>query len=400
MKRILYKSAFLVQLVCMAVTFIFMSSCEEDDAAGGDSNATPVITEVRNYAAAPEDTLITTMNTGQWVVLHGKDLSNVVQVLFGGTLANLNVTFVTNATIVVQIPDIPFQLIPAEYLNTIIVITAKEKFSVFTLESPILGPPLITHVRNHADSPNDTLLTSVVPGQQINLIGHNLKNATEISFQGVSIDSLSVVYTDTSAIVQVPEDFSMSNLSLKNRISYATDYGTADFSLEIVVPIEVGPLLELLTGGVGPGKTWRLDFDAAGVSTHFNGPLIFSGHEVRWEWSCATEGGNCWFWDPTWQTWMPAPADYGTMKFSVDETGLFVTVVQKAITTNGTFVGGYGLNEDTQILSFGDLIPLNMGWNNVVWSQAYLISLTEDTMQLGFKHGGKDELEIYNYVAQ
>lgn len=400
-RRKINKGAVFVQVYLVLFSLLVLS-CEDKDLFGNDdTDASPMITEVRNYASAPDDTLITELTTGQWVVLLGDNLSEVETVIFGGTVANLNLTFVTENSVIIQVPSISYQAVPKELLDKIEVITSKGKSFSYTLESSILGDPLITHVRNYADSPNDTLLTSVEPGQMINVVGFNLQNPVSIAIQGVAIDLEDVMYTDTSAVFQVPEDFSDGNLALKNRIVYTTSIGSYTYSIRIILPaIEVDPFLELLTGGVGPGKTWAIDFDANGNSTYFLGPMGFSGDELRWGDECATEGGNCWTWFPEWQTWMPGPADYGTMTFSVGEEGTLVTVDQKAIATSGSFEGSYALSFEAKTLSFADVTPLNMGWTSADWSMAYVLELNEEAMRLGFKHKDKAELEIYHYIAK
>lgn len=237
MKKIYY-----LQLFCVTAMVLFMSACQED------KMETPVITGVLNYAASPNDTVVHTIQTGQWVVLTGRNLSGVTQVYFGSVPATINTSLFTDKSIVVQLPAIPFQSVSAEDLN---IVTAISEGGIATFNINIIGDPLITHVRNYADAPNDTISNIIVPGQQINMIGFNLNNATAISFQGVGIDLANIVYTDSSAIVKVPDDFSGSDLSQKNRISYTTNVGIGTFTIPIIVPIVVDPLLELLTGGVG-----------------------------------------------------------------------------------------------------------------------------------------------------
>ncbi|MEQ8552553.1 MAG: IPT/TIG domain-containing protein [Cyclobacteriaceae bacterium] len=394
MKKIIFNYSLTLQLFLMALAMIFITSCEDENEVSGP----PVINEVRNYAAAPEDTLITAMNTGQWVIVLGKNFSSGSQVFFNGVPATINNTLFTNTSIVVQVPSIPFHLIPQDAFNVISVSNEKGS-STYTID--IIGEPFISHIRNYADAPNDTIVDAILPGQHINLIGFNLKDATEILFQGIAIDSASAIYTDSSTIVQVPENFSEGNLALKNRISYSTEVASITYTIKIVLPtIEVDPFLELLTGGVGPGKTWVIDFDATGTSTYFLGPMGFSGDELRWDDGCATEGGNCWTWFPEWQSWMPAPADYGSMTFVVGEEGTIVTVNQKVIVGSGDFEGSYALSFEAKTLSFADVVPLNMGWTSAEWSLAHVISLNEDAMRLGFKHKDKAELEIYHYIAQ
>jgi hypothetical protein len=79
-----------------------------------------------------------------------------------------------------------------------------------------------------------------------------------------------------------------------------------------------------------------------------------------------------------------------------------VAVTQKGLdaTKNGTFSGSYFMDIDAKTITFATVVPLNMGWDNVDYSKAYIITLTEDGMQLGFKHKGKNELELYNYIPK
>ncbi len=396
MKKSTINFMFPFALLWMALISMFVISCDNEDEL--EVSGPPVIDEVRNYAAAPDDTAVTSVNTGQWVVLIGSNLRGVSEVYFNGFPATINNALFSDENLVIQIPSITFQLVPRDAFNEIVV---KNDKGADTYEINIAGAPEITHVRNYADSPNDTILNALALGQHINIIGFNLKDATTIAFQGLPVDLASVVYTDTSAIIQVPDDFSDSDLSQKNKISYTNEVGTGTFSIKILVPeIEVDPFLELLTGGVGPGKTWVIDFDATGTSMHFPGPIGFSGDELRWGDECATAGGNCWTWFPEWQTWMPGPTDYGSMTFSVGEDGTIVTVNQKVISTSGVFEGSYSLSFEAKTLTFAGVVPLNMGWTSADWSSAHVLNLNENTMRLGFKHKDKAELEIYHYIAK
>jgi hypothetical protein len=398
MKKKLYRRIHLLSLVSL-LAFALLVSCDQDD----DANP-PMITEIRNYAASPDDSLVTTLQTGQWVVLLGKNLGSVTQVFFGSTPANLNLTLLTDGSVVVQVPEIPFQVVPKDEVNMVTVVGTG---GVVSYEVSITGPPIISRIRNHADSPNDTLLNAIAPGQHINLIGFNLEAATTISFQGVAVDLSQVVYTDSSVLVTVPDDFTEGDAALANKITYTTAIGTATFGIPIFDPAILeyykDPLWTLLSGGIGNEKTWAIDFDAAGESQKFAGPMWFSGEDLRWDFQCGP-GGNCWNWAPEWQNWMPGPKDYGTMTFKIKGVPVVpsVIVIQKGLDAakNGTFSGGYFLDTEAKTLTFTDVVPLNMGWDNVDWSKAYIITLTDDGMQLGFKHKGKTELELYNYIPK
>ncbi|UGU17671.1 glycan-binding surface protein [Sinomicrobium kalidii] len=215
-------------LPCLAAVFVLMLACEKEDTVSA-----PVITEVRNYEASPNDTLVNTINTGQWVVIMGKNLSHVSEVYFADTPATINNTLFTDASIVVQIPSIAFQYVPDEKLNEITVIS--EGGSAHYMIS-IMGEPVISRVRNYEDAPNDTIVDAVGPGQHINIIGYNLKDASEIAFQGVSADLGNIMYTDSSAVVKVPEDLSGGDASLANTITYTTSLGTDMYTIKILGP--------------------------------------------------------------------------------------------------------------------------------------------------------------------
>jgi hypothetical protein len=157
------------------------------------------------------------------------------------------------------------------------------------------------------------------------------------------------------------------------------------------------PLWNLVSGGVGNEKTWVLDLDASARSKYFAGPIFFSGVDWGYGNVCTKEDGSCWTWFPAYQSWMPAPGDYGTMTFNL-KGGPFITVDQKII-SGGNQSGSYYLDKDARTITFTDVVPLNMGWPQI-YSKAYIISLTEDAMQLAFRHPDKAEFEIYNYITK
>lgn len=227
MKKI--KSTYIYNLLylCVAAVVLCMSACQEDTAGA------PVITGVVNYAASPNDTTVHTIHTGQWVVLQGRNLSGVTQVYFGSVPATINATFFTDNSIVVQLPSIPFETVPASELN---VITAISEGGTATYMISITGAPIISYIRNYESSPNDTIVHVLYPGDEINIVGYNLKDATQISFQGIAADLHIVVYTDTSAVVQVPIDLSGSDATLANMITYTTAIGAGVFPIKIVGP--------------------------------------------------------------------------------------------------------------------------------------------------------------------
>ncbi|HWV29909.1 MAG TPA: hypothetical protein VN038_09665 [Dyadobacter sp.] len=396
MKKTLYTRICLMLFYCMAAVSLLLSACEKDELSP------PVITEIRNYAASPADTVVQTLQAAQWVVVLGQNLGDVSQVYFGSIPATLNHTLLTDGSIVVQVPSIPFDSVAREKVNVVTVVNGSGSAS-FTIN--ITGAPMISHVRNYAAAPKDTVVHTIIPGQTINIVGYNLKNATKIAFQGLDANLAGVTYTDSSVIVKVPNNFTGADPLLANKITYGTAIDTTDYSIQIFDPAILeyykDPVFKLLTGGIGKEKTWVLDLDAKGVSTKFKGPLYFAGMDYGWDNQCGKAGGDCWLYDPNYESWMGAAQDYGTMTIGLKSGTAepVVRVSQKGISKSGVFSGSYFFDVKTKTMSFINVVPLNMG-RDQVWSKAYVISLKEDRMQLGFKDPVKSELAIYNYVRK
>lgn len=396
MKKTLYKKICLALFYCMAAVSLLLSACEKDELSP------PVITEIRNYAASPADTAVQTLQAAQWVVVLGQNLGDVSQVYFGSIPATINHTLLTDGSIVVQVPSIPFDSVARDKVNIVTVVNSSGSAS-FTIN--ITGAPMISRVRNYAAAPKDTVVNTLVPGQTINIVGYNLKKATKIAFQGVDASLAGVIYTDSSVIVKVPGSFTGADPLLANKITYGTAVDTTEYSIRIFDPAILeyykDPVFKLLTGGIGKEKTWVLDLDAKGVSTKFKGPLYFSGVDYGWDNQCSKAGGDCWLYDPNYESWMGAAQDYGTMTLGLkSETAEpVVKVSQKGISKSGMFSGSYFFDVKTKTMSFINVVPLNMG-RDQVYAKAYVISLKEDRMQLGFRDPVKSEMAIYNYIRK
>ena len=78
-----------------------------------------------------------------------------------------------------------------------------------------------------------------------------------------------------------------------------------------------------------------------------------------------------------------------------------VTVTQKNgdVAKNGTFTGSFFMDINAKTIRFIDVVPLNFGWQ-FVFTKAYIMSLTADGMQLGFKDLVKSEYAVHNYVPK
>ncbi len=227
MKKIIFNRFSLLLYSCFIAIGLQLTSCKKDEMAA------PVITQIRNYEASPNDTIIDYVVAGQWVVLEGHNLSGIDAAFFNGVSANVMPGLFADNYAVINIPSIEFQNVPDEYRNKIEVVS---EGGIGTFQISVKGDPYISYIRNFADAPNDTVTNLIVPGQEINIVGYNLENADTIQFQGIDIDVSTVVYTDSSVIVQVPADFSDFDTDLGNTITYSTNIGKSDFHLRILGP--------------------------------------------------------------------------------------------------------------------------------------------------------------------
>ncbi|MFL5748065.1 MAG: glycan-binding surface protein [Niastella sp.] len=130
---------------------IILPACKKEKAS-----AEPTITSIRNYAAAPNDTVVTSITPGQWVVIHGQNLKNALHIRFDGVEASFNYGDFANDMAVVQIPSvIPFNGVPADLLNTVTYVTTTGTTTYqFNFNYPA---PVITGLSNETFFPGDSL---------------------------------------------------------------------------------------------------------------------------------------------------------------------------------------------------------------------------------------------------
>jgi hypothetical protein len=173
------------------------------------------------------------------------------------------------------------------------------------------------------------------------------------------------------------------------------------------------PLWTMLSGGVDNEKTWYLDLDADGVSRYFVGPLYFYGTDDNWDvitnGAVLPEGSDSWSWQADWpgNKWMMDAVDFGSMTFNL-KGGANVTVEHRSIPSRGTETGTYMLSVSEYTMRMVDASPLhdsNRDGHVVDWGNIKILSLTENTMQLGVLRdpalsGDGACLLVYNYISK
>jgi hypothetical protein len=172
MKKTFNKHIHFLLILCLVAICILLTSCKNENISS------PVITDVRNYVASPNDTILhSAVANGQWVVIEGKNLQNALQITFDGVPATFNNALFASNSAVVQIPSILFSTIDASKLYTIQYVTT-EGSTTFSFK---LGPaaPTITAISN----------VFANPGDSVYLYGTNLVLIQSFSYGGATITS-------------------------------------------------------------------------------------------------------------------------------------------------------------------------------------------------------------------
>jgi hypothetical protein len=150
--------------------------------------------------------------------------------------------------------------------------------------------PVINGVRSYLVSPGDSVINSLVPGQWVVLLGHNLKGAVQISFNGVPASFNSALFSDTSAAVMVPAVIPFPTVSADqlNTIRYVTPNGTTTFTFNIVAPPPT--ITSISNENANQGDSVRI----YGLNFFFIKSISFAGASVT-SWKEANDGTSVGF---------------------------------------------------------------------------------------------------------
>jgi hypothetical protein len=299
MKKIIYsKFIYRILFSCLAAILILMPACKKD------TNA-PVITDVRNYAPTPGDSLLQKMIPGQWVVISGHNLKDAVQIFFDGIPASFNTALFSDTYAVVELPSvIPFPSVSADKLNTIEYVTSGGK-TTFTFN--IVAPaPTITGVSN--ENANE--------GDYVYIFGTNLFFINNISFAGTPIVSYTLSNDGTSV------GFVLPALTKSGKVVIDAQSGS-DSTMYNVNDVATGALCNF--DDVSP-IGWGGSAATIGSSnTDFPGnrgkyAILQNGIVNPWDWN-AWGGGRIIYLDPV--QWVPVenindPLDNWAVKFEIN----------------------------------------------------------------------------------
>ncbi|OMP75700.1 glycan-binding surface protein [[Flexibacter] sp. ATCC 35208] len=313
MNKIIFNQSYprLLFWVLTAAFALLHAACKKDSLDGA-----PVITNVRNYAASPADTLVNYITTGQWVVLIGHNLKDAVQISFNGVPATINSIMFSDTSATVLVPDIiPFPTVPAESLNTISYVT---KHGTTTFSFAIVAPPpTISSISNENAHEGDSVYIS----------GLNLFFINEITFAGTPITE----YTSASNGTSI--GFVLPALSHSGPVEISTKSGTVFTTFNVNDPV-TGVLCDFdnintLSWGTGTDNS-SVNFPGnRGYYAVLNNDILPAGDGNWWNWQRSINTNDV-QWIP--QDSLAVPVDQYAIKFEISVpaawTGTSVYVVK------------------------------------------------------------------------
>ena len=333
MKNIIYKHIRLLLTFGTILIITLMTSCNNDNESSGTA---PVITEIRNYAASPNDTIVKKIVPGQWIVITGKNLKSAIGITFNGVPAEFNAGLFSDTYAAVKVPSvIPFPSVPADKLNTIQYTTSQGTITYsFNI---VAGPPAIVSVSNE----------NPVEGDPIIISGTNLFLIKEISFGGKIVTDY-VALTDGTGIA-----FVMPNATTGSPLSITTASGkvSTTFNVNDVTTNSLCNFDNINTFSWGCGTSnSSVDFPGNhGYYAVLNNGILNANNGAWWEWerSINVNSGQ----------WVPAqnlsePVANYAVKFEINVPGEWNgTTIQ--ITRNYDFYGKYEpWKKDDKIVSY------------------------------------------------
>lgn len=197
MKKLIYVTNSCIAAVLLVILIFGQTGCKKDSLSS--SNAAPIIKTIRSYVASPGDSILTTVGTGQWVVISGKNLKGALKIYFDGVSADFNDALFSDTSAVVMIPEvIAFPLVPSDQLNTITYVTTRGQ-TVFSF--PIIAPPpVIGSISNEYANEGDS----------VRIFGLNFFMIESLTYGGLPVTGYKNSTDGTSISLAVPAGITSS----------------------------------------------------------------------------------------------------------------------------------------------------------------------------------------------
>ncbi|MEP6950288.1 MAG: glycan-binding surface protein [Ginsengibacter sp.] len=200
-----YRSLHLLLLFIAATGIFIIVGCKKDNTGNG----TPGIKQIRAITPAPNDSVLTSAFPGQFVVIQGSNLASAEQISFYGFPATFNSGIFSNTSLVVKVPAIKWDSIPAGKANTVEVVTSGGTATyTFNLNAPV---PTITGASNE----------NAVAGTTITITGSDFYGVSNVIFPGGKQGTNLVITGTTQLSVTVPAGITAGD-SLRVTGTYGT----------------------------------------------------------------------------------------------------------------------------------------------------------------------------------
>ena len=138
-------------VLAAAVSF---TACQDEPDRFRLTEGKPTVYYIRPVKAAAADSLLTSAYMGNSICLVGDNLTSVYKLLFNDQQATLNNSYITNHTLLVDVPnEIPGEVSNKMYLITKNADTVKVDFNVL-----VPGPTILSMKNEHAEAGSTTVL--------------------------------------------------------------------------------------------------------------------------------------------------------------------------------------------------------------------------------------------------
>ena len=207
MKNYNYFYSLTIGLVLLTAVF---SSCEDQPDAFELSGGTPEIYYIRPPYLSQADSLITEASLESIICLVGKNLTSIQQMYFNDQKAQLNTSYITENTLIVQIPE----GIPGEVSDKIYMINENKDTVTYDFHVIVPAPTVTTMSCEYAK-----------PGESVTIYGNYFIDDPNVPLRVILPDGKEI--TEFSSYTQSTITFNMPECTTEGSIKVETIYGEA-----------------------------------------------------------------------------------------------------------------------------------------------------------------------------
>lgn len=252
----------LLLLIPVFIVGSLLTSCEDDDSIG-----TPEVQYIRITDPEKSDSLLTSAFMGSLIAIMGEGLGEVIEVWFNDQEASLVSTYITNTSILVNIPNIP----PLEVNDKITLVMRNGPSYQYDFKVEVPAPRL------------SSILCEYVADGDMAVLRGDFFFEPEVIFPG-GVQGEVVSFTQTEIQVTVPEG------AVSGPISVNTLFGSGKSTFHFRDQRGLFWDFDVLNGGGWhSGITQSTDPD--GVSGNY---VIFKGTYEDWAWNDAVFEADLW----------------------------------------------------------------------------------------------------------